>query len=77
MSTITNRTNVTITTTVDRTVSGADVESVLRGLARDYGVTLGDLTVTTTPAERTVSVEMSETEYAAWQASTGHRNESA
>ena len=69
MSTITNRTNVTITTTVDRTVSGADVESVLRGLARDYGVTLGDLTVTTTPAERTVSVEMTEAQYAAWQAS--------
>lgn len=69
MSTFTTRTNVTINTTVDRSVSSADVESVLRGLAREYGVTLGDLTVTTAPAERTVSVDMTEAQYAAWQAS--------
>ena len=73
--TSTNRTNVTITTTVDRFASSADVEAALREIARQYGVTLGDLTVTTAPAERTVAVEMNETEhasYVAWREAREH-----
>jgi hypothetical protein len=67
--TSTNRTNVTINATINRFASSADVEAALREIARQYGVTLGDLTVTTAPAERVVNVEMTEAQYAAWQAS--------
>lgn len=67
-----NRTNVTITATVNRTVSEYDVRSALTRLARDNDVTVADLAVTVQPAERITTVEMTETEHAAftaWQAS--------
>lgn len=60
--------NVSITANVDRTVTEGQVREALNSVARGNGVALSDLQVTVTPAERRVTVTMTESDQAAYEA---------
>jgi hypothetical protein len=62
------RTDVSITATIDRAVSQADVRSALVAMARDNGVALSSLEVTVTPGESVTTVDIPEGELAAFLA---------
>lgn len=60
--------NISITANVDATVTEGQVRDALNSIARGRGVALSDLTVTVTPAERRVTVTMTESDQAAYEA---------
>lgn len=77
--------NITVSATVSTddsytNVSSATVESALRSVARDAGITVDAITATVEAGQVTVNVAMTESErdaFRAWQASTTSTTPSA